>query len=321
MMERPQMKPTVGSLRDLEFRLGVKRGELYELIKSRPSLYRPFEMPKKQHPYPGELRRLKATKQAKNRKIDNPVKQLKDIQKRILKRILSCVELPAYMFGAVSGKKLVQHAEQHIANQSSTLVHMDISSYYPNVTSLHVHFVWNVILGCPPPVARILTELTTFEWHLPQGAPTSPAIANVYLASIYAPVCLASEKAGLAITTWVDDLIFSGFAARKVMETVRSTLAANGFKVAQEKREIFGSKDEKLVTGVRIGRFQPRAPHKKMSDLRAAIHRLAVGDVAPEDVEKYRKNLSARIAHVASIHTGDAVLLKQQVEKSKVRLK
>lgn len=312
--------PLVGSLRDLEYRLGVKRADLNELLKSRSSIYQPFLRPKKQHPYPGKLRRMDASKPIKYRRIDNPVKQLKDIQKRILKQVLACVDLPSYMFGAVSGKTLVRHAEQHIHNQASTLVRMDISSYYPNVTCHHVYFVWNVVLGCPPPVASLLTELTTFEWHLPQGAPTSPAIANIFLASIYAPICLASEQAGLTITTWVDDLIFSGAAAREVMETVRTTLAANGFKIAPEKREILGPRAEKLVTGTRIGRFEVRSPHKKMSELRAAIHRLALGAVDAADIDRYRQNLSARIVHIGTIHKGDAARLKRRATKSGVAL-
>lgn len=257
----------------------------------------------------------------KYRQIDNPTRQLKDIQKRILEKILSRVDLPEYMFGAVSGKTLVAHAEKHVKNQASTLVRMDISSYYPNVTCHHVYIVWHVVLSCPPPVAKLLTELTTFQWHLPQGAPTSPAIANILLASIYAPVCLASERAGLTITTWVDDLIFSGPAAREVMETVRATLAAAGFKIAPEKREILGPKKEKNVTGVRIGRYGPRAPYRKMSELRAAIHRLAIEDIDAAEIARYRQNLSARIAHVGTIHAGDAAKLKRHAKKRGVALK
>jgi RNA-directed DNA polymerase len=319
--ELPQIKPTVGALSDLEHRLGVKRHDLAELLQSRPDLYSPFNLPKKQHPYPGKLRRLKALEPVKYRPIDNPVKQLKDIQKRILATILKRVELPAYLFGAVAGKTLLGHAEQHIQNQSSTVVRMDISSYYPNITCLHVYYVWHVVLHCPPATARLLTELTTFDYHLPQGAPTSPAIANIFLASIYAPVCLVSEKAGLTITTWVDDLIFSGAEARSVMETVRATLAANDFKMAPEKREIFGPKDEKNFTGTRLGRFEVRVPHKKMSDLRAAIHRLVTGGVEPCDIDRYRKNLCARIAHIGTIHKGDAAKIRQHAARSGVALK
>jgi hypothetical protein len=167
----------------------------------------------------------------------------------------------------------------------------------------------------------LLTELTTFEWHLPQGAPTSPAIANALLAWIYPPICTASEIFGLTITTWVDDLIFSGPGARNVMETVRTTLAAHGFKDAPKKREILGPKSEKCVTGVRIGRNGPRAPHKKASDIRAAIHWLATGAVDHADIESYSHNLSARIANLATIHRGDAAKLRDYAAKSGVVLK
>src|ERR1019366_1543557 len=175
--------PIVGSLRNLEFRLGEKRDDLRELLKSRPLLYHPFELLKKQHPYPGKKRNLEfQTGRPKYRQIDNPAEQLKTIQRRILRRILSEVDLPPYMFGAVAGKTLAQHAEKHIKNQSTTVVRMDISSYYPSITCGHVYSVWRNVLNCPPPVARILTELTTFDFHLPQGAPTSPPIANIFLA-------------------------------------------------------------------------------------------------------------------------------------------
>ena len=319
--QKPETKSAVVALSDLEYRLGIKRQDLTALLASRPDLYSPFNLPKKQHPYPGKLRRLKALEPVKYRPIDNPVKQLKDIQKRILTTILKRVELPAYLFGAVAGKTLLGHAERHLSNQNSTVVTMDISSYYPNITCLHVYYVWHVVLKCPPPIARFLTELTTFDYHLPQGAPTSPAIANIFLASIYAPVCLASDRAGLTISTWVDDLIFSGNEARTVMEIVRATLAAHGFKMAPEKRNIFGPKDEKNFTGTRLGGYAVRVPHTKMSELRAAIHRLATSIVEPGDLEKYRKNLSARIAHIGKIHEGDAAKVRRYAAQSGVVLK
>ena len=293
-----------------------------ELLKSRPLLYHPFELLKKQHPYPGKKRNLESqTGRPKYRQIDNPAEQLKTIQRRILRRILSEVDLPPYMFGAVAGKTLAQHAEKHIKNQSTTVVRMDISSYYPSITCGHVYSVWRNVLNCPPPVARILTELTTFDFHLPQGAPTSPAIANIFLASIYAPICLASEQKDLTITTWVDDLIFSGAAARTVMGEVRAVLASNGLKIAPRKREVLGPKTVKVITGVRLGRFTTRASREKVSELRAALHRLATGKVKPEELDRYRQNLTARIAHVASIHRGDAEKLRCQAKVLGVNLK
>jgi hypothetical protein len=321
-MNEVPAKPIVGSLSDLEHRLGLKRNELRELLAAQPELYHPYDTPKKKHPYPGKRRIEKlAAGPTKKRHIDNPVKQLKDLQRKILRRILRYADLPQYMFGAVAGKTLVGHAERHIKNQGSTLVRMDISSYYPSITCMHVYFVWSEVLGCPPPIAKLLTQLTTFEFHLPQGAPTSPAIANIFLASIYAPICLLGERKGLTITTWVDDLIFSGAEARTVMEAVRAVLASNGFKAAPEKRDIFGPHDEKVVTGGRLGRFTVRAPHRKMSEIRAAIHRLRIGAVSLEDRGRYLLNLTSRIAHIGQINERDATKLTRLAEKSGVPLK
>lgn len=304
-------KPLIGSLSDLEHRLGIRRDALRELLSNLSDLYHPYDTPKKRHPYPGKLRLAKLSAgHTKPRHIDNPDKQLKDLQRKVLRRILSEAELPEYMFGAVSGKTLVQHAAKHIKNQTSTLVRMDISSYYPSITCEHVYFVWSLVLGCPPPVAKLLTQLTTFQFHLPQGAPTSSAIANIFLGSIYAPVCLQCERKGLTISTWIDDLIFSGDEARSVMELVRSVLASHGFRAAPEKRDIFGPKDEKVVTGGRLGRFAVRAPHKKMSEIRAAIFRLRIGAVPPEDRKRYLRNLTSRIAHIGQIHKKDAAKLR-----------
>jgi hypothetical protein len=225
------------------------------------------------------------------------------------------------MFGAVKGKTLMDHAERHIKNQGSTLVRIDISSYYPSVTAKHVYEVWSRVLGCPAPIAKILTQLTTFEFHLPQGAPTSPLLANIYLASIYAPICLLGEHKGLTISTWVDDLIFSGTQARSIMESVRVVLASHGFKAAPEKRDIFGPQDEKVVTGGRLGRFTVRAPHRKMSELRAAIHRLSTGSVPTENRERYLLNLTSRVAHIRQLHEGDAEKIVRLALRSDIPLK
>lgn len=316
------VKPLVGSLSDLEYRLGIKRNELRELLSARSKLYRPYDTPKKKHPYPGKKRLEKLLKgPSKTRHIDNPTEQLKGLQRKALRTILSEVELPEYMFGAIAGKTLVQHAAVHVKNQTATLVRMDISSYYPSITCSHVYRVWNFVLGCPPPVAKLLTELTTFQFHLPQGAPTSPAIANIYLASIYAPICLMSEQKSLTISTWVDDLIFSGPQAQSVMESVRAVLASHGFRAAPEKREILGPQDEKIVTGARLGRFTVRAPHRKISELRAAIFQLRIGAVAPEDRERYVTNLTSRIAHVRQIHGKDAESLERLATEAGLSMK
>jgi RNA-directed DNA polymerase len=320
-MKKVQMKMSVGSLRDLEFRLGVKRNELHELLKHRRSLYHPFLVEKKPHPYPGKVRRVCDSGPLRYREIDNPVKQLKEIQRRIVDRILAGAELPNYMFGAVPGKSVALHACEHVKGQSSTIVRLDIKSFYPSITCGHVYKVWRTVLGCSPPVSRLLTELTTHDYRLPQGAPTSPAIANLLLALILTPVQEIARNKGITITTWVDDIVISGIESRELIEPVRKIIAANGFKIAPSKRVIMRSRSEKAVTGVRLGRFGPRAPYRKMSEIRAGIYRLASGRVPPDEIRKYLRNVVGRIAHVCLLSPVDGEKLSAYGAKLGVDLR
>lgn len=319
-MQVPATKPLLESLRDLEHRLGVRRTEIAELLKSPRLLYHSFSIPKRQHPYPGAKRQLAHLAPKKTRPIDNPAKQLKDIQRRILKRILGEVELPPYVRGAVKGSTTTAHAAQHLANQGSTLIRMDIRSFYSNITNQHVYYVWRNLLLCPPRIASILTKLTTFERHLPQGAPTSPAIANILLVSVIGPICAAANAKDVTITTWIDDIVISGVSAREFMEPVRAALASQGFKIAPEKREISGSSKEKSVTGARLGQTRTRAPHKAIAELRAAIHRLEIGAVPPPEMEAYRRNLAGRLAYLFFLDPKDGAMLQRQAEKVGIRL-
>ncbi len=129
-----------------------------------------------------------------------------------------------------------------------------------------------------------------------------------------------AQKNGIVLTTWVDDIVISGEDSRNLMEPIRKAIAANGLKIAPAKTLVMGSKSEKIVTGVRLGRYGPRAPRRKMSELRAAIFRLASGKVAGEDIPKYKKNLAGRIAYVASINKGDGQKLTDYATKLDVKL-
>jgi RNA-directed DNA polymerase len=71
-----------------------------------------------------------------------------------------------------------------------------------------------VQLGCSPDVSRLLTRLTTRKHCLPQGTPTSPALANLFLrlsgtAARLEGLC---RKHHLSMTFFGDDVLISGEA-------------------------------------------------------------------------------------------------------------
>jgi hypothetical protein len=288
-------------MRDLEYRLGVDRNQLRLLAGRWRDEYFPFQQAKRPKPH------AKIKKEGKLRQIDNPSRKLKQVQTRILDRILPPV-LPEFLFGAVPGWGIKDHAEKHLG--ANTVVKMDIKDYYPSITSKHIYSVWSSTLHCSPPIASLLTKLTTYNWHLPQGAPTSPAIANLFLASIYGPVLNECEAKGVTVTAWVDDLIFSGENARSVMELVRKSLALSGLKLSSSKKEILGPRQSKTVTGVRLGANQLRAPSKSLRNLRAGIHNLRSGRYTERGREADVASITGQIAHVRFICPADGERLE-----------
>jgi RNA-directed DNA polymerase len=300
-------KPIV-SLRELEHRLGVDRLALRALAENWRSEYAPFKMVKEPKPF------QRVIEAGKIRDIDNPSKDLKHVQKLILTKLLHPVSLPYFLFGAVAKRSVKDHAAQHIGRKC--IVKMDVKSYYPNVTSRHIYKVWREILGYSTDIAALLTRLTTYEWHLPQGAPTSPALANIFLASIYGPVLEACGELNIIPTAWVDDLIFSGDNARSVMNLTRQILADNGFKMSAKKRIILSGRDVKIVTGSRIGAGRLRAPKEKLADLRAAIHKIQMAKVERAVLGKYIESLKGRLRHIESICPQDALPLRRMLQRA-----
>jgi RNA-directed DNA polymerase len=294
------------SLRNLEYRLGIKREILLSLAKGFSDSYTPFLQAKVPKPH------ARIIKPIKFRDIDNPSNALKMVQDRILDRLLAPVTLPHFLFGAVRNRCIRAHAREHLG--AKVIVKMDIRSYYPNITNRQVFHVWRNVLLCSPRLARLLTKLTTYDGHLPQGAPTSPALANILLASIYSPILQACADKKIVATAWVDDLIFSGDEARAVMELVRSTLAANALRLSTRKTCILNARKAKIITGARLGKDGLRACKIKIRDIRAGIHNLKCGRVTSlgwaKDVEKLR----GQIAFVRSLCPSDATRLAESLD-------
>lgn len=307
MTERPLL-----ALSDLEYRLGESREKLRSLAQNWREEYQPFSMRRATKPF------QTAPASKKVRSIDNPSPDLKRVQRKILVRLLQPITLPNFLFGAVPKLCIVKHAAAHVRplRYADCMVKMDVQSYYPSVTARHVYKLFVDYLHCSPEIASLLTSLTTYKWRLPQGAPTSPALANLYLASIYSPVLEACARLDVVPTAWVDDLVFSGSNAREVMELVRSTLSANGLKIAKKKVFILGRMKSKETCGVRVGKSRVRATKDKLRDLRAAVHKIEIGTIPGPNLEAYVLQTRSRINHVARICKKDALPLQERLERA-----
>src|ERR1035437_4306048 len=102
--------------------------------------------------------------------------RLKEIQTKIKDRILSNISLPENIKGGVKGYDNIANARVHLGKNYKFKT--DIKQYFPSINYYRV-FCMYVRNGCSPKIASILTHLTTHNFELPQGTPTSTHIANL----------------------------------------------------------------------------------------------------------------------------------------------
>ena len=231
----------------------------------------------------------------KIRRIDHPVDPLKQLQDRILNRLLEPLGLPENVKGGVKGRNLKDNIELH--RNARVLVTLDIKSFFPSISNVMVYSIWRNQLNCSPKIANILTKLTTFERHLPQGAPTSTYLANLYLASIQNEIVACCAENKVVFSTWVDDLAFSGDNAPHVIETAVAVLQRAGLGISHRKLKVMRPGSRKILNGIIIGK-ELNVPLKYRRDLRAGIHRLRRGHVNRCYLDKYTRSMLGRIAYV-----------------------
>jgi RNA-directed DNA polymerase len=295
------------STRELEHVLGVGREELRSLAEHAGSWYSPFITVRPPRPF------QKRGSASKPRKIDQPIGCLKEVQRLIYRRILKPLTLPGHLCGGVSGRSLLDNVTPHLG--ASVLVTIDIRSFFPSVTAFHVFWVWRNLLDCSPEISELLTKLTTFERHLPQGAPTSTVLANLVLYSVDEQIRAACQRQGVAYSAWVDDLAFSGDKARDVVNTAVATLMRAGFAVPHRKTCIMGKGARKLVTGLLVGRY-PGVVRERIDRIRSGIYKLRAGQIVPEGVGIYLRSLSGNVAQVSAIDPQNGARLRRELDSA-----
>ena len=103
-------------------------------------------------------------------------KPLKAIQTRIKNRILNNFELPLNIQGGVKKKDNISNAKIHQGKKYHFIT--DLKDFFPTINNKMIYDMF-IRLNFTPDVSRLLTILTTYHGHLPQGTPTSAHIANL----------------------------------------------------------------------------------------------------------------------------------------------
>ena len=198
--------------------------------------------------------------------INPPKPKLKDIQKRINAYLVKSIPLPNYAFGGVKRKDNIRNARFHKGQKY--VFQTDLKDFFPRITNRMVYamFVEN---GFSHDVASLLTKLTTFQGHLPQGAPTSTTIANLVFVPTGKAIQSIADREGLRFTTFVDDVTISSQKDFKaVIPEIMSIIHPDEdsqFKISQGKTTYRSGIT--VITGVKMLNNSLAVPDKLVSKI------------------------------------------------------
>ena len=167
------------------------------------------------------------------RKINPPKGELKEIQKLINGYLVKNIEMPIYAFGGIKNRDNIRNARFHKGQKY--VFQTDLKDFFPYITHKKVYEMF-VRVGFSHDVSSLLTKLTTYEGHLPQGAPSSTTIANLVFMPIGMALHAIADREGLRFTTFVDDVTMSSQKDFKhVVPEIVETIVSSGFKISQGK--------------------------------------------------------------------------------------
>ena len=143
----------------------------------------------------------------KMRAITEPYSDLKNIQQWILVNILQKMPVSIYAKAYISNTSLKSNVRFHV--KQPVIIKLDVQDFFPSIHQISLVRLFRKY-GYELNLSRMLSRLCTYEGVLPQGAPTSPYISNLYCRRIDNRIGKYITNAGFRYTRYSDDITISG---------------------------------------------------------------------------------------------------------------
>jgi hypothetical protein len=274
------------------------------------------------------------------RLIEAPKDRLKLLQRQVLREIVERVPVHGAAHGFVRERSIRTFVAPHVGRR--VVLRMDLEDFFPSVGGARVMALFR-LLGYPEMVADRLGGLCTTAtpgavWigsglagdalcearemyarrHLPQGAPTSPALANVCAYRMDCRLSGLAHAAGAAYTRYADDLAFSGdgdfergvarFALR-----VAAVVDEEGFRVQHRKTRVMRQGVRQHLAGLVVNQRMNvgRTEYDRLKALLTNCVRYGAESQNREGLPCFRLHLEGRVGFVESIHAAKGARLRE----------
>lgn len=230
------------------------------------------------------------------RLIESPKAKLRAVQQTILRELLDHVPAHPAAHGFVVGRSALTNAIPHCGQ--AVVLKIDLRNFYTSVRLNRVIAIFRG-LGYSRIAAIWLARLTTAAlpggklerglWdqlgpdlagltshHLPQGASTSPALANLSAFGLDVRLSALAKTFGGCYTRYADDLTFSGDASfrkslRLFLPLVLRIIRNERFQPHPRKIRVLRSRQRQSVTGVVVNE-KPNVARPDFDRLKAILY-------------------------------------------------
>lgn len=225
-----------------------------------------------------------------------PNDTLATLQRDILSQILNFLPAPRDAYGFVKGRNIVDNARLHLSKQY--VVNIDLQEFFHSVTEERVRYVFRQAKASRADAA-ILARVCTYEIlgfagrRLPQGAPTSPALANYAAGHLDRRLSGLSRSLSYTYSRYADDITLSGNdRPGRVVDLASRVIVSEGYAVNPAKVSIRHAGAPQYVTGIRVD-------HNR---LRPSQELLAAFAEAKRDPSSTPAMLNGMLSHIRKIY-------------------
>lgn len=275
-------------------------------------------------------------KHGKKRLIEAPKQRLAEVQRQIHLAILNKIPLHAACCGFRKGYSRIDYVVPHSGKK--VVIKMDLLHFFNSIAFRRIHALF-IALGYNPEVSRRLAGLCCnqtpravislnpdLNWHqrqdlskphLPQGSPSSPALANLCAFRLDIRLSALAKKFGVDYSRYADDLAFSGNITlnrntEKLTTWVSYIANDEGFSINHRKTKIMRQGNSQRLTGVTVNRF-PNCRRKDFDQLKATLYNCV--KYGPESQNRkrhpaFQAHLLGRIAEIRSLNPNRSAKLE-----------
>jgi RNA-directed DNA polymerase len=276
------------------------------------------------------------------RLVEGPKTRLKELQRRILSEVLERIPVHPAAHGFIKGRSVLSFAAPHFSK--SVLLRLDLKDFFPTSPAARVQAFFRTI-GYPEQVSDLLgglctnsaptdiwrvcpVEISREDWydarilyarrHLPQGAPTSPALANLTAFRLDCRLTGLAKSVKATYTRYADDLAFSGGdefnrSVERFSAHAASIALEEGFSVNHRKTRILRQGVRQHLAGITVNQ-KPNVPRQDMKLLEAILMncvRHGPGSQNQAGLPQFRAHLAGRVSYVEMVNPARGEWLRQ----------